>query len=233
MTRIIKKAVWSVLCVFALASAFSGAAAANASSAVLPAGFLIGDQNGVYVNPHGYYYIDVREIRAGDVIRKTLTIENMAQNDMAMEGNVPYTLTMTAEPLFSRGPADLLDTTHLTLKLDGAVIYDGPCRGDGNPNMIQNALHLGQYKVGERRILDITLTADPNLRISEEKSEADFRWLFYAYRTVETQPPKTGVLETYGLYLIPICWLLTLGTFLIMKKRRKTDEPNTGCAPRT
>jgi hypothetical protein len=225
----IYKLLLSAWCVCLITTVFSGAAvSAGAVSGVsqaaqtnLPAGILIGDQDGIYADAHGIYYIDARSLKPGDVIRKTLTLQNLEQNDKTPEGKTPYTLTMTAEPLWNKGPIDLLDSVALNLTLDGKTVYQGPCRGDGTPNMIQKALDLGVYKVGDRHMLEITLTVDPAMPIFEEKSEADFKWHFYAYRAQEDDDVKTGILESY-LYLLPIGGTLLLLTLIIpLKKRRE------------
>jgi hypothetical protein len=229
MLHHLKKVICSVVSLCVLFTVISGSvsvSAAESTTTNLPAGILIGDQDGIHVDAHGYYYIDARGLKPGDVITKTVTLQNLEHNDRTPEGKVPYTLSMTAEPLFSRGPVDLLDATHLTIKLDGRIIYDGTCRGNGNPNMIEKALPLGDYAVGDRRQLDFTLTVDPNMQLFEEKSEADFRWHFYAYRSIETDPPKTGVtafFEQYGM-LIPVALLLSFFALLIPLKKKRDEK---------
>jgi hypothetical protein len=224
MLESMKRRILLALSVCLIAVVISGTTAASAATATnLPAGILIGDQDGIHVDAHGYYYIDVRGLKPGDVIHKTITIQNLEQNDTTPEGKVPYTMTMTAEPLLSRGPVDLLDATHLTIKLDGEIIYDGTCRGDGTPNMIQQALALGVYAVGDRRVLDFTLTVDSKMQLFEEKSEADFKWQFYAYRAVAYDAPKTGIMDTYD-YLFPIGGTMLLFLALIPLKKRRDER---------
>ena len=218
----VKKLAMSLFCVCLTVSAIYGAAvtAYAASETDLPAGILIGDQDGIHVDEHGYYYIDVRDLQPGDVITKTITIQNLSHDDRTPEGKVPYTLTMRAEPLFSRGPIDLLEKTKLELKLNGKVIYSGPCRGDGTPNMINTALRLGNYEAGDLRVLEVTLRADQDMALFEEKSEADFRWIFYAHRALNEDPPKTGLLDNIG-FLIPAGGVLLLSAILIPLKKRR------------
>jgi len=99
----------------------------------LPLGLLIGDQDGVCVDEHGYYYIDARGLLPGEVLRKVLTIQNLEQNGATPEAGIPYAVSMTSEPLFSTGPIDLLDMVHMTILLEGELVYDGKVRGDGAP----------------------------------------------------------------------------------------------------
>jgi len=223
--RNIKKWILSALCLCVISAVFSGTALVSAATATdLPSGVLIGDHDGINVDAHGYYYIDVRELKPGDVIHKTVTIQNLSQNDYTPEGNIPYTVTMAAEPLFSTGPVDLLDKTQLVLKLDGQTIYSGRVRGDGVPNMIERALELGTYDAGDRRTLDITLTVDSDMQLFEEKSEADFKWKFYAYRATNTDDPKTGLFEAYWTYLLPIGGTLLLFALLGFKKKKREQK---------
>jgi len=189
----------------------------------LPQGLLIGDQDGVCVNAHGYYYIDARDLLPGEVVRKVLTIQNLEQRERSAEAGIPFIVSLTAEPLLSTGPIDLLDLVHMTIRLEGELVYDGKVRGDGTPNMIETALPLGEYAIGDRRTLDITLTVASDMRIHEEKSKAEFRWQFYAARIIDSPPPKTGVLDNYG-FLLPVGGAMLLCFFLILLKKRKDSE---------
>ncbi|MCL2298953.1 MAG: hypothetical protein FWC27_02255 [Firmicutes bacterium] len=224
--QLLKRGATIALFLCLLTAMISGMAvrAGAAGERQLPEGFLIGDQDGVNADKHGYYHIDARELLPGDVIRKTLTIQNLSQSDSTPEGKIPYTLVMTAEPLFSRGPVDLLNVVHLNMKLGGVTVYDGRSRGDGTPDMTINPLQLGVYAVGDRKTLEITLTVARDMEIHGEKSEADFRWHFYAYRTLEAPPAKTGVLDNY-LYLLPVgCVMLLFVAMVPLKKRRERSE---------
>ena len=211
-----------------VAAAFFGAATdvcaatgvSQESQTELPAGILIGDENGIHVDQSGYYHIDARNLRPGDIVHKTLILQNMTHSDQNQENKAPYHLSMTAEPLTAQGPVDLLDKVSLTLALDGKIIYQGPSRGNGFPNMIEKALDLGAYNAGDRRTLEITLNIDPAMGLSAEKSEADFKWHFYAYRAKEEEGPKTGILKDYG-YFLPIGGVLLLCALLVPLKKRR------------
>lgn len=86
--------ILSALCVL-MAVLFSGTAVVNAAATTnLPNSFLIGDQDGIYIGVDGEYYIDAREVKPGDVITKTLTIQNLEQNDRSTEAKIPYILAM-------------------------------------------------------------------------------------------------------------------------------------------
>ena len=221
-TKHLKRGATIALFLCLLTAMVSGMAvrAGAASDTRLPEGFLIGDQDGVNADAYGYYYIDARSLLPGDVIRKTLTIQNLSQSDPTPQGKIPYTLVMTAEPLFSRGPIDLLDTVHLNMQLDGDTVYDGRSRGDGTPDMTIEPLFLGLYGIGDRSTLEITLSVARDMRIHEEKSEADFRWHFYAYRALDEEPAKTGVLENYK-YLLPVGMVVLLFVMLVLLKKRR------------
>jgi hypothetical protein len=230
-----KKAISSVLCLLLALVVFSGTTAAASvapTTTNLPGGILIGDQEGIHADKHGYYYIDARNLHPGDVIHKVVTVQNLEGNDLTPEGKIPYTMSMTSEPLFSLGPVDLLDATHLTIKLDGKIIYDGTCRGNGTPNMLETALPLGVYALGDRHSLDFTLTVDPNMKLSKEKSEADFRWHFYAWRKADYTPPPTG--EELMMKYMPAAILggMLLVSLLLLGKKRKRQEKDSALAER-
>jgi LPXTG-motif cell wall-anchored protein len=130
---------------------------------------------------------------------------------------------MRAEPLFSTGPVNLLNTVHLELKLDGKTIYSGRCRGDEDVNMIENALQLGEYKLGEVRVVDITLTVDPEMIAYEEESEAQFKWIFYAYRDQDSVSPRTGDHNNQWLYIgMLITGVLLFASALSLRRRHHT-----------
>ncbi|MDR0813720.1 MAG: hypothetical protein LBO63_06965 [Oscillospiraceae bacterium] len=228
MLRKFRKAICSAVSVLVLFSVISGTLTARAAETVtreLPAGILIGDQDGIHVDAHGYYYIDARKLKPGEVIHKIITIENLEYNDPTPEAKIPYVVTMMAEPVMSKGPVDLLNT-RCVIKLDGKIVYDGTVRGDGTPNMNITPLELGKYNLGDRHILDVTLTVDPNAQFGEELSEADFKWIFYAYRSLDVAPPKTGVaafIDSYG-YLIPVAALLLCGVILIPLKKKRDEK---------
>ena len=197
---------------------------AVASTTNLPHSFLIGDSEGIRVGVDGLYYIHAKGVVPGDVFTKRLTIQNLEMAGDTRESEIPYTLTMRAEPLFSMGPVDLLDVVHLELKLDGQILYSGRCRGDEGVNMIEAPLFLGIYKPGYQRTLDIKLTVSGGWELSREISVAEFKWIFYAWREMESEPPKTGVAEYSALILlgaaIPLFWFL----LVVKKKKRQARE---------
>ena len=224
MNRVIKRAL-SVLCVCLLASVISGTMVNAAAATNLPDSFLIGDQNGIKVSTNGEYYINCADVLPGDEFHKVLTIQNLDMNGVTPGSSIPYKLTMRMEPVSETGPVKLLDITRLVLKLDGTTIYSGRVRGDEGVNAVMNSLDLGEYKPGDQGKLDITLTVDGNVNQAEWNkaySEAKFRWIFYAWREkTEDDGPKTGLLENYGVYLLPIGGMVTLGAVLFFLKRKK------------
>ena len=192
----------------------------------LPPGFLIGDQDGISLDEHGRYYVELLGVLPGEVYRKTITIQNYETSGTHVATGVPYRLHMTAEPVSKRGPLDLFDEVDVVLKLDGALIYEGSISGYGAPDMSVTPLDLGEYAVGDRAILEATFTVSATLPPHPEISEAIFHWAFYASRTVEVQPPQTGVLETFQ-FLLPVGGVLLLfGVLVILKKRREQKTAN-------
>jgi len=230
-----RKVVLSVLCMLALAI-FPGMATVSAEplyfpgdeiaarTTGLPSSFLIGDSDGIRVGVDGVYFIEALGIVPGDVFTKRLTIQNLDMSVTAPpESEIPYTLAMRAEPLFNTGPVDLLDVIDLELKLEGQSIYTGRLRGDEGANMIENALNLGTFKPGDQRTLDIKLTVGTSWELSPEESEAQFKWLFYAFRETPKDTPKTGVADYAVVGFIGGATVL-LWLFLFLKKKKQNRE---------
>ena len=215
MTRI-KKMILSVVCAVVV---FSGATV-SAATANLPAGLLIGDNDGIHVSGDGNYFIYADNMRAGDVINKTLSIYNT-------ENDKPFSLSMTAKPLFSEGRIDLLDRISLELKLNGNVIYSGRVRGTDGVNMVDNALQLGKFAYNDRATMEIHLKLDEDIPIGYfyDKNVAEVAWNFLAIKDEAAPPPKTGVLETVvyislGIMALSACLLL----FLARRNKRVSDS---------
>jgi len=195
---------------------------AIASTTNLPGSFLIGDSEGIRVGVDGAYYIHAAGVVPGDVFNKRLTIQNLDMTGTTPESEIPYTLSMRAEPLFNVGPVDLLDVVDLELKLDGQIIYSGRVRGDEGVNMIANALPLGVYKPGDQRTLDIRLSVGTDWELTYEKSVAEFKWIFYAFRATPKVTPKTGIIEYSAIGFI--CGAMLLWLFLFLRKRKRDGE---------
>ena len=208
--QVCKKWIVAVLLIVAV---FSGAVV-NAASTNLPAGILIGDQNGINVSVDGEYFIEWDGLEASDVLTKKLTIMNLEP--------YAYRVSMTAEPMEETGPLKLLDEVDLVLKLDGKVIYEGRVRGDDGINMILNALDLGEYNSGDSRVLEITMTVNPEMKkYYWRTSESLFKWNFYAAREVKETGPKTGEIVKVGAYVTLFSMMGVAMILLVLKKKQK------------
>jgi hypothetical protein len=221
------KRILCLCCVLAVTTVFSGAGFIRAAAETnLPDSFLIGDQDGIQVDTDGMYYIDI-VVNPGQVHTKKLTIQNLDQG--RPESVIPYTLSMLAETEEETGPIKLLDVVALELKLDGKVIYDGPCRGNAQGNDItETPLPLGDYAPGDQKVLDIRLTVDSNMpsaAAGDELSEAIFLWHFYAVRAMDPEPPKTGeVIRDYAPYLAVMGGMLLFCFTLVVLKKKKEER---------
>ncbi len=187
------------------------------AESAFPPGLLIGDNDGIHVTSEGKYFIYADDMKAGDVIQKTLTISNTE--------NSTFTLTMTADPLDQTGPIELLDKIKLRLTLDGKQIYNGRVYGDDGNNMILNALQLGRYSFGDRKTMKIELSLDKNIPKSQfmQKSIAEVRWNFYAVKDDYATPPKTG--EEINQILMASCTaLIGVALILFYKSQRKSEK---------
>lgn len=164
----------------------------QAAGGQLPAGLIIGDQEGIHAGKDGEYFIHATNLRPGSVIRKTITIQNI------LSGDRTFYLYLQARPLDTTGPVNLLDETHLQLTMDGKTLYDGRMRGDGKPNLIDSPLFLGSYRSGDNRALEAVLSTDPDFKVSETKSTAEIAWIFSAIDVTHhpfepNHPPRDSV----------------------------------------
>lgn len=210
MTQI-RKWIFVALCMLVIGSGTT----ANVLAENLPTGFLIGDHDGIHVTRDGAYFIDAVDLRPGDVITKKLTIRNT-------ERDLPFRLTMSAQPLFATGPVDLLKRVDLEIRLDGKLIYEGIIQGDEGADMVNNMLELGTYAYGDSKTMDIRLTVDENMPQYEQKSEAEIKWNFYAVKDTAADPPKTG--ESISVIIAIIVLILLNFTTLFFLLKSKENE---------
>ncbi|MDR2525467.1 MAG: hypothetical protein LBC83_04640 [Oscillospiraceae bacterium] len=220
----LKKWIATAICFLAVISGTAGSVAAVG----LPAGFLIGDQDGISVSADGEYIINAVGLMPGDILTKTITIQDLS------DGNAT-TLTLYAEPLEVTGPVDLLDAIHLTLELveksgKRAKLYDGRVRGTDDTNMVQNPLQLGVYTSGDQAELHVRLVVDETIVPTEEISTAEVKWIFNAVREVPPDPPKTGLTSSYFLYGAGIGGVLVLCVFLVFLRRKRGEQRRRACA---
>jgi len=215
--QVCKKMIMAVLLIVAV---FSGTMA-HAAPTNLPAGILIGDQNGINVSVDGEYFIEWDGLEASDVLTKKLTIMNVEPYS--------YKISMTAEPMEESGPLKLLDEVHLNLKLDGKVLYDGRVRGDEGINMILNALDLGSYNSGDSRVLEITMTVNPDMqKYYWRTSESLFKWNFHAARDVQETGPNTGEIVKYSIYGLLAVVMVATAILLVLKKKKQEQQVREG-----
>jgi LPXTG-motif cell wall-anchored protein len=195
-------------------------AVATAADITLPAGMLIGDQDGIRVSPTGEYFIEVEGLEPGDVITKKLAILNTEPYS--------YKLSMLAESIEETGPVTLLDEVHCTLKLDGRILYDGRVRGDEGIDMRRQALELTTIPSGGQKTLEIVMTVSPDLEYYWTTSEAIFAWHFNAVQAQDAGSPKTGEIVSRVLNVTFLVLLLTMGVLLLIRRQRNEKMQNGG-----
>ena len=213
-----KKWIVFAVCFLAVISGTAGSVMAVG----LPAGFLIGDQDGISVSADGEYIINAVGLMPGDVLTKTISIRDLSDG-------LETTLTMHAEPLETSGPIDLLDAIHLTLELvdnNGKTtrLYDGRVRGDEDTDMVKNPLQLGVYNSGDQAALNVRLVVDEDIVPGEEISVAEVKWIFNAVRKPPVEPPLTGIITEYGVYGLGIGGVAAICILLILKKRKDEEK---------
>ncbi|MBO1308897.1 LPXTG cell wall anchor domain-containing protein [Enterococcus sp. 669A] len=165
---------------------FGGSLSAHAVEA-LPPGMVIGDSDGVYASSDGEYYIDLVDIKPGDVYEKEITIRSLDLEE-------PFSLGLLAEEVSSTGSINWADHIFLRLSLDGEEIYDGLLLGDGTFDWSKTPFELGVCKYGTDKILTATFTIDPAVSDEDlrERSVLEFYWTFVGTRDQPTKPSDSS-----------------------------------------
>ena len=214
MTRLIKTLT------FLLLLCLTSGITALAAEKNLPDSFCIDDENGISVTGAGEYFLYSDNLMPGDVIIRTLTLRNLEQDDS-------FRLHMLGQSPESAGPVDWLDNLHLRIILDGREFYTGRLRGDGGDtrtmegngtDLLRQGLDLGVFGKGEYGVLKFVVTADAGHMSTEdlyEPSTARICWVFHAAKDAVPDPPDTGDMVRYGLYVLLFSLILLCAVLYI------------------
>lgn len=192
-------------------------------ASTLPAGFLIGDEQGIKVEKNGKYFIEVNDVMPGKKWTKKISLVNLEEKDT-------YSLTMGISTPRIEGKIDLSKEIDMELIYDGKTVYKGPLLGINNQmNLQKDLLDLGSFTPGTSR----TLIA--NFSVSSELTETDFSvknmvdidWTFYAIKTQNEVPgsstpktgsstPKTGMFPNTGEEIKRMLLFFCIGLYFIL-----------------
>lgn len=176
LLKMITSAALSLLSVMSIGLSAFATDLPNGSVKGIPEGLYVMDENGNSVSQNGEYYIDISDMQAGETYTKVLSIQNLI--------DTPYNLTMSAAPISSKGNLDLEKYTNIKLYLDSELIYGGKVTGEGNVNMQDSPLNLGEVVPGQSKELKAEIVWNgEGLKEIEGQAylgKVDFKWIFEA-----------------------------------------------------
>ena len=234
LLRMITAATVSLLSVMSISFSAGAEDLPKGSVKGIPEGFYVMDEDGKSVSQNGEYCVDISNMQPGETYTKVLSIQNLI--------NTPYTLTMSAAPISSKGNLDLEKHTNLKLYLDGKLIYDGKVTGEGNVNMNTSLLDLGEIVSGQSKELkaEILWNGDglKDIEGQEYLGKVDFKWIFEAAlkkkvttevlddTTSDSNTPNTGYGNTILIIFSVILFINAVFVGLMTRRCRKdgTDD---------
>lgn len=159
----------------------------------LPPGLLIGDLKGIKINNEGEYFIDLPNIKPGDVYTKELAIRNVDKK----EG---FDVRLLVEPGKGTGPIDFTKAVNVKLEHKGGdLLYEGGILGTSSYDWTKEQLMLGHFLPGSESTVKATFTVSKDLGLADykEPSEYKFTWHFIVRsKETTTTSSTTGSSET-------------------------------------
>jgi len=139
---------------------------------------LSGTGSGLVVSPSDPYLFDLNNMNPGDIVDRTLVIENNYSR--------PFTLYLTAQKVVpEEGEKDLSEQLNLRVTLRGTEIYDG-----GMDDFATSAVELGIFNPGAREELVATVSLPgPETGNEYQGATATVLWTFTAQSSGE-EPPE-------------------------------------------
>lgn len=237
MKKLLKMITASVISLLSVMSIGLSASAVNlpeGSVEGIPEGLYVMDEDGKSVSRRGEYCVDISNMQPGETYTKVLSIQNLI--------NTPYILTMSAAPISSEGNLDLEKYTNLKLYLDGELIYDGKVTGEGNVNMQDSPLNLGEIVSGQSKELkaEIVWNGDGLKEIEGQEylGRVDFKWIFEAALkeevtteapddpTSNSSTPNTGVGNTLLIIFAVILFVSAVFVGVMTRRGFRKDGTN-------
>jgi len=139
---------------------------------------LSGTGSGLVVSPSDPYLFDLNNMNPGDIVDRTLVIENNYSR--------PFTLYLTAQKVVAEeGEKDLSEQLNLRVTLRGTEIYNG-----GMADFATSAVYLGVFNPGAREELVATVNLPgPETGNEYQGGTATVLWTFTAQSSGE-EPPE-------------------------------------------
>ncbi len=236
LLKMITSAALSLLSVMSIGLSASAVNLPEGSVKGIPEGLYVMDENGNSVPQNGEYYIDISDMQAGETYTKVLSIQNLI--------DTPYTLTMSAAPISSEGNLNLEKYTNIKIYLDGELIYNGKVTGEGNVNMQDSPLILGEVVPGQSKELKAEIVWNggglKEIEGQEYLGKVDFKWIFEAFIKEEpiteantkshiasdSSTPNTGIGNTLLIIFAVIFFISAVFVGVMTRRGYRKDDSN-------
>lgn len=215
---------------------------AFAANGNLPSGVVIGDDKGFEVEHDGNYLFDIKNLRPGSKVKRTISIGNYSETN-----STPITIDMKMDydkhkPII-KGKENLLEVVQVKFKVDDKKIYEGSLDFSGLKKVRnkKDPIKIKTFKTGEAATLtaefEVPEDVDPSKWVAS--NSAEFVLIFTATRDgvpiKEPDPkvkkpglagilPKTGEELAFLLLGIAVGFLLIILAVKVFIKERKEQR---------
>lgn len=236
LLKMITAAALSLLSVMSIGLSANAVILEKGSVKGIPEGLYVMDEDGNSVSRGGEYCVDISNMQSGETYTKVLSIQNLI--------DTPYTLTMSTAPISSEGNLDLEKYTNLKLYLDDELIYDGKVTGEGNVNMQNSPIDLGEVVSGQSKELkaEIVWNGDglKEIKGQEYLGRVYFNWIFEASIKEETtteantsgnvasnsSTPNTGIGNTLLIIFAAVLFINAIFVGIMARRGFRKDGAN-------
>lgn len=169
----------------------------------------------------GNWFMNFVNMVPGEAYEDCLQIENGSEKTYKL-----YMQVVSKQQNMQRD--HLLELISMNVLQDSKMIYEGNASGkEYEDGSIQDVVYLGTYKAGEKSEISVHLKLDENVKIDDSDilTQNDWKFMVMEVDTTEKslqviQPPKTGDLSKYPLYIIvAVISLVVLVLNIVSKKR--------------
>lgn len=169
----------------------------------------------------GNWFMSFTNMIPGEEYEDCLQIENGSEKTYGL-----YMQVVSKQQDMQRD--HLLELISMNVLLDSKMIYEGNASGkEYEDGSLQDVVYLGTYKPGEKSEISVHLKLDENVKIDDSDilTQNDWKFMVMEIGTTEKspqviQPPKTGDLSKYPLYIIvAVISLVVLVLNIVSKKR--------------
>ena len=117
----------------------------------LPEKLVVLDDKGNSVSDNGEYFFQVENMKAGETYTKKIQIMNLRED-------ATYAIYFNAQPIDKSGEINLENECDCRIHMNDSLVYYGKVTGEGEPDIRDKALYLGDYNPGESRVMTVDIT---------------------------------------------------------------------------